>query len=134
MSRIPSPAWGGLHLLEANYCHNAQTNAARNTSRLNRPTIEIRLEQVRTENLALLRSQLGVAPVVLDILWEDMAAALDVWPNSYRVRTHEDVYLDGLKARLAEQAAARESKQPCKQNQRRGPPPDRQGRLEFASQ
>ncbi len=45
-------------------------------------------------------------PVVLDMLWEDMAAALDVWPNSYRVRTHEDVYLDGLKTRLAEQAAA----------------------------
>ena len=56
-----------------------------------------------------------------------------VWPDSYRVRTHEDVYLDDLKARLAEQAAARESKQPCKQNQRRGPPPDRQGRFEFAS-
>ncbi len=44
-------------------------------------------------------------PVVLDMVWEDMVAALDVWPNSYRVRTYEDVYLDGLKARLAEQAA-----------------------------
>ncbi len=72
-------------------------------------------------------------PVVLDMLWEDMAAALDVWPNSYRVRTHEDVYLEGLKARLAEQAAAQESKQPCKQNQRRGPPQDRQGRLEHSA-
>ncbi len=60
--------------------------------------------RVRTKNLALIRCQMGVAPVVLDMLWEDMAAALDVWPNSYRVRTHEDVYLDSLKARLAEQA------------------------------
>ncbi len=40
--------------------------------------------RVRTENLALIRCQMGVAPVVLDMLWEDMAAALDVWPSRRR--------------------------------------------------
>ncbi len=36
--------------------------------------------RVRTKNLALIRCQLGVAPtvpVVLDMLWEDMAAAFE---------------------------------------------------------
>ena len=64
-----------------------------------------------------------------EMLWEDMATALDVVPESYRVRTWHDVYMDDFLAEQAECAARQRAED--KANQRRGPPPDRQGRLAF---
>ncbi len=74
-------------------------------------------------------------PVVLDMVWEDIEKALDVHPDSYRVRTYEGLYLEELSRALTEQIEAsrrRDERQQSKQHQRRGPPPDRQGRLDFA--
>ena len=67
--------------------------------------------------------------IVGEMLWEDMATALDVVPESYRVRTWHDVYMDDFLAEQAECAARQRAED--KANQRRGPPPDRQGRLAF---
>ena len=64
-----------------------------------------------------------------EMLWEDMATALDVVPESYRVRTWHDVYMDDYRAEQAECAARHQDQD--KANRRRGPPPDRQGRLAF---
>ena len=75
-------------------------------------------------------------PVILDMIWEDMQRALDVHPESYRVRTYEDLYLEELNTLLAQRMEAQRrpgEEQSSKQNQRRGPPPDRQERLAFAS-
>ncbi len=78
-------------------------------------------------------------PVVLDMVWEDMAAALDVHPISYPVRTYEQIYLAGrwqraeerfeaLRAQFQfheqqEQVQGQYQEQPGAAVQSRGPPP-----------
>ncbi len=122
--------------------------------------------RVRTENLALIRGQMGVAPVVpetaegdeqedeerekprhcavckaelthlcgthrptvpvvLDMLWEDMAAALDAWPNSYRVRTYEQIFLAGRWQRAEERFEAVRGQSHFQEGQAQGPSPQR---------
>ena len=66
-----------------------------------------------------------------EMIWEDMATALDVVPESHRVRTWHDVYMHDHRAEQAECAARQQDQDKDKANRRRGPPPDRQGRLAF---
>lgn len=93
-------------------------------------------------------------PVLLDLIWEDLQRALDAYPESYPVRTHAKMellpYLERLyrcrevmrwareqqeRARC-EAAAIAGSKTACdphatRRHPHRGPPPDRQRRLEL---
>ena len=40
------------------------------------------------------------------MIWEDIEMALDVHPRSYRVRTHQGIYLEELNTLLAQQLEA----------------------------
>jgi hypothetical protein len=77
-------------------------------------------------------------PVILNMVWSDMQRALDVHPASYHVRTYSERYFEEIRRISAAQREVTSTpdetrpRTPSKQNQRRGPPPDRQRRLEFA--
>ncbi len=101
-------------------------------------------------------------PVMLDLVWEDLQRALDVYPQSCPVRTHSQLlvqpYLDRIhRCREATQRAREQEQQerersqataidhgwtgrdqhaarrqhPTRQHPHRGPPPDRQRRLDL---
>ena len=81
---------------------------------------------------------------VMEFIWDDIVLAVDVCPESCEVRTRVDVCRQRIEAALA---AAREQQQIDQQDDtqeksqaasdpahpRRGPPPDPQGRLAFAT-
>jgi len=72
--------------------------------------------------------------IIMDMVWEDMQRALDVHPQSYPVRTYEELDLEqrrrDLEQRMEEVRGQRDERE-AKKHQRRGPPPDRQRRLGF---
>ena len=83
---------------------------------------------------------------VMDFIWDDIVRAVDVCPESCVVRTVAELCWERAQADLAAGAASRDNdaadpdsetqdKNPRSAdpaNQRRGPPPDPQGRLAFA--
>jgi len=79
---------------------------------------------------------------VMDLLWNDIVRAVDVHPESCPVRTVAELCWERAQADLAagnassdNDAANTQDKNPRSAdpaNQRRGPPPDPQGRLAFA--
>ena len=74
--------------------------------------------------------------IIMDMVWEDMQRALDVHPESYTVRTYEELYLEERKRDLEqwmEEVRGPRDEREAKKHQRRGPPPDRQRRLDFAA-
>ena len=89
------------------------------------------LNPVHPSNTCVMSSRTGI---IMDMVWEDMQRALDVHPESYTVRTYEELYLEEQKRDLAqwmEEVRGPRDEREAKKHQRRGPPPDRQRRLGF---